>query len=486
MRFLLPRALTAFRALAAFLALFALGVTIADCGPRSSPAPPPALLPGAASASAAPQLAAEPDPGGVARIAADIEYLASNELAGRGTGEPGASLAAEHISKRFAQLGLEPAGDPGKDDVRGFRQPFSVPAREESGPAKSPAASLPSETPAWNIIGRLPARPQSAHASEVVVLAAHYDHLGRGGPGSREPYSKSVHPGADDNASGTALLLEVARRLAGLPGRPARTVLFIAFAAEEAAAAGSLHWVAYPTAPLDRVVAMVNADMVGRMRDDRLMIDGTSSAAGWAPLAAQAGRGLGLDLVFDVEGPHARDHHAFAAENVPVALLFTDMHDDYHRPADLPDRINAIGVERVATFAARLVLGLTEADERLTFLGFMLPTAAIPPPQFGAKHLLITYKGALRAADTVTRTRAAALERAGQARARAKAGEKLEGLVAEYSDEAGAAARGGDLGTFPRGRMLLDFQIGLEKTTVGEISEVVETPFGFHVLLRTR
>jgi hypothetical protein len=233
----------------------------------------------------------------------------------------------------------------------------------------------------------------------VVVVGAHYDHLGHGGAFSRAPGSHDVHPGADDNASGTALLLDVARRLSAFSGRLDRDVLFIAFGAEEIGAVGSRYWVEHPTVPVDHVVAMINADMVGRLRDNKLIVDGVGTSAGWKPLVDKAADGLGFDLAFGGEGFGASDHASFTAARIPVAFFFTGVHPDYHMPSDTADKINNEGEERVATLAARLALSVAEAPDRLTFVdapadphrgmrgGFKVSLGTIPDYAWSGKGL---------------------------------------------------------------------------------------------------
>ncbi|WP_437622570.1 M20/M25/M40 family metallo-hydrolase [Sorangium sp. So ce1151] len=229
----------------------------------------------------------------------------------------------------------------------------------------------PRMAPASNVVGLLPARDGSPHAGEYIVLGAHFDHLGFGGNSySRAPGVHAVHPGADDNASGTAMLLEVARRLAALPARPDRNVLFIAFGAEELGTLGSRHFVDHPPAALagmKPVVAMINADMVGRMREDKLLVDGLGTSPAWKPIVDDAARGLGIALQYGVEGFGASDHASFTASRVPVAFLFTGVHEDYHRPSDTADKINAAGVSRCAVLTARMALALSRRDARLPF-----------------------------------------------------------------------------------------------------------------------
>ncbi|MFO0618745.1 MAG: M20/M25/M40 family metallo-hydrolase [Polyangiaceae bacterium] len=213
-----------------------------------------------------------------------------------------------------------------------------------------------------DVVGWIPAAEGSPSASEWVVLGAHHDHLGMGGANSMAPGVHRVHPGADDNASGTATLLEVARTLSRLPHRPARNLLFIAFGAEELGLIGSREWCDEPTVPIDHVVAMVNADMVGRLRQGKLTIEGTGAEDGWVPFFAPARAGLPLDLdrvVADKFGSRS-DHASFRDVGVPAAFLFTGLHPDYHRPTDTADKINYVGLEDIATFTARLVLGVSE------------------------------------------------------------------------------------------------------------------------------
>ncbi len=221
---------------------------------------------------------------------------------------------------------------------------------------------------AWNVLGALPAREGSPHASEWIVVGAHYDHLGLGGQYSRAPGKREPHLGADDNASGTAMMLEVAYRLAHLSQRPARNVLFAAFGAEEIGLVGSRHWIDHPTIPVANVAAMINADMVGRMRDRQLLVDGVSTANGWPDLVKSASEGLRLQLTFGGEGYGASDHATFTGAKIPVAFLFTGVHEDYHLPSDTADKINVDGISVTSVLAARLARSVSEQDQRMAFV----------------------------------------------------------------------------------------------------------------------
>jgi membrane-associated protease RseP (regulator of RpoE activity) len=221
-----------------------------------------------------------------------------------------------------------------------------------------------------NVVGILPGT-DPALAAEAVVIGAHYDHLGHGGSNSRAPGSTEIHHGADDNASGTALLLEVARRFAALPGRPDRNIVFAAFGAEELGVIGSRHFVDHPPAPIgsaQSVAAMINADMVGRLREDKLLVDGMGTSPAWEPIVKAASEDLGLKITHGSEGFGASDHSSFTGARVPVAFLFTGVHEDYHLPSDTADKVDAEGAARVTTLAARMTLAVAQREERPTFV----------------------------------------------------------------------------------------------------------------------
>ena len=192
-------------------------------------------------------------------------------------------------------------------------------------------------------------------AHEAIVIGAHYDHLGRGGEGSLAPdQAGTVHPGADDNASGTAAVMALARAFASAPRAP-RTLLFVAFAGEEMGLLGSTHFVRAPPLGSVRPVLMVNLDMVGRLRDGVVYVGGVDSGDTLRTLVTDAARGLALtpELRGDPFGPS--DHIAFYAAGVPVVFLFTGAHGDYHRPSDTWDKLNPQGLELVTAFTARIV-----------------------------------------------------------------------------------------------------------------------------------
>ncbi len=255
---------------------------------------------------------------------------------------------------------------------------------------------------AWNVLGALPARKDSKLASEWIVVGAHYDHLGLGNQYSRAPGKREPHFGADDNASGTAMMLEVARRLAQLPERPLRNVLFAAWGAEEIGLVGSRWFIDHPTVPLANVNAMINADMVGRLRERQLLVDGTATADPWNGLVKRAAEGLRLQVTFGAEGYGASDHASFTGAKIPVAFLFTGVHDDYHMPSDTADKLNIEGISTISVLAARLARSVADQDARMAFVeppsdphrmgrgGFKVSLGTLPDYAYQGKGLRLT------------------------------------------------------------------------------------------------
>lgn len=221
------------------------------------------------------------------------------------------------------------------------------------------------ERRAANVVGILPGT-DPARAGEAIVIGAHYDHLGHVGG--------AIHPGADDNASGTAVALGLARAFAGAGGAP-RTLVFALFGAEELGLLGSRHYVAEPSVPLARTVAMLNFDMVGRMRDDRIHVGGVDSGTTLRGLVADAARAEGLNLAAH-GGPWApSDHLRFYTAGAPVLFFHTGRHDDYHRPSDTADKLNGSGLARIAAMAMGLVERLA-GEPRPQYV-------SLPPPARG-------------------------------------------------------------------------------------------------------
>jgi hypothetical protein len=237
------------------------------------------------------------------------------------------------------------------------------------------------ELPGWRIVGDINVSRTRAeiknviavlegdgpHADETIVVGAHYDHLGWGGEGSFVPNLKEIHNGADDNASGTSALLEVARRLATRPEKLPRRVVFIAFTGEERGLLGSAYYCAHPLYPLDKTVAMLNMDMVGRLEDEKLSVQGADTADEFGPILDRLNEALGFKITRQSGGFGPSDHSSFYGYKIPVMHFFTGIHKDYHRPSDDFDKINVPGMRRVADLVADMTIAIADADSRPTY-----------------------------------------------------------------------------------------------------------------------
>jgi hypothetical protein len=219
------------------------------------------------------------------------------------------------------------------------------------------------EADSRNVLAILP----GTDGKETVVLGAHYDHLGFGGVNSAAPGETAVHHGADDNASGTAMLVEVARILAAEGPFP-RTILFAAFSGEERGLLGSAHYTANATTPLADTAAMVNLDMVGRLDADKVIVHGTGTGTGLESLVDRLVAAHGFEAAKEPGGFGPSDHSSFYARKIPVLHLFTGSHSDYHRPTDTADKLNYAGMVRLTRLVADIVKELATAPERPAYI----------------------------------------------------------------------------------------------------------------------
>ncbi|REK12434.1 MAG: PDZ domain-containing protein [Planctomycetota bacterium] len=200
-------------------------------------------------------------------------------------------------------------------------------------------------------------------ADETIVIGAHYDHLGYGGSGSAAPGVHEIHNGADDNGSGTTVLIEVARDIVAR-GKLPRRIVFIAFTGEERGLVGSARYVREPLFPIDKTVAMLNLDMVGRLTDEKLIVHGTGTATEFDALVDRFGKDYGFDITKKPGGFGPSDHSSFYSAKVPVLFFFTGSHKDYHRPSDDFDKLNIPGMRRIAEMVAEIGVTLAKADTR--------------------------------------------------------------------------------------------------------------------------
>jgi Peptidase family M28/PDZ domain len=321
---------------------------------------------GLASAVAAPlaaQASAPQDAAAATRVQADINYLAADARDGRGINTPGLDSAAAYLAREFAGLKLVPGGSDG------YFQPFMI---DSSAPGVLHTTMRGAHVK--NIIGVLPGA--GPLAGQVIVIGAHYDHLGYDEPGMTDPQNMGVvHNGADDNASGAAGVVELARRFTQRAPKSRRTIVFMEFTAEEVGDVGSEHYVKHPAFPLDSTVAMLNMDMVGRLRNGRLIVYGVKTAPQFESLLDSLNATYRFDLHPTGDGWGPSDQASFYAAGIPVLFFFTDLHKDYHAATDDADKINAPGEAKVLDLVHDVAWNLATRPDRPTYVSFPPPKA---------------------------------------------------------------------------------------------------------------
>lgn len=291
-------------------------------------------------------------------MAQHVTTLAAEEMEGRGPGSQGIDLAADYIAAQFKEYGLEPAGDDGT-----YFQSFTATTSDDQREVtiKNVVAVLPGTNTDW--------------ADQSVVVSAHYDHLGHGWPGVRTGNEGMLHPGADDNASGVAVMLELAKNLSQNL-TPKRSIVFAAFTGEESGLLGSRHYVENTANyPAGKTIGNVNLDTIGRLGDNPVIVFGAPSAKEWQFIfmGATAVTGVQTEIVTNVV--NASDHVAFDEAGVPAVQLFSGTNGDYHRPSDTADKIDPAGMVKVASIAREAIQYLSEREEPLTFKGTTAPQA---------------------------------------------------------------------------------------------------------------
>ena len=278
---------------------------------------------------------------------ARIGFLASDALRGRDTPSPGLEAAAAYLASEFARLGLQPAGDPGSYIQRYPLQPRRRRATSEAAPAQGAPPLVP------NVVALLPGS-DPALRDTYVIFSAHMDHVGVRRP---DATGDSIYNGADDDASGTAALVEMAEAFAALPNRPARSVVFLAVSGEEKGLLGSAYYADHPTIPLEGIVANVNMDMISRNSPDTIVAIGQEYST-LGPLVlrvAAAHPDVRLTVIRD-PWPQERlffrsDHYNFVRKEIPALFFFSGLHEDYHRASDEVEKIDADKAARVARLA---------------------------------------------------------------------------------------------------------------------------------------
>lgn len=285
-------------------------------------------------------------------IMSHITYLASDELEGRGTGTPGEEKAAEYIISKFKTWNIAPAGD-----NNSYLQEFAFEAGMHGKGGRTGKAN--------NVAGFL-----DNSADYTVIIGAHYDHLGKGEDGhSLDPHAKGqIHNGADDNASGTAGVLELARFFAMNNETEPFNFLFICFSGEELGLLGSEYYANNPTINLEDATCMLNMDMVGRLKKDNpvLEVSGVGTAPEWNNILEKFQSGA-MKIQMDSAGVGPSDHSSFYNKQIPVLHFFTGTHTDYHKPGDDTEKINPAGEEAVLMVMSGVIAQLP-TDRKLEFL----------------------------------------------------------------------------------------------------------------------
>lgn len=290
-----------------------------------------------------------------------VAFLASQELGGRFPGTAGDTLASEFILERLRGLRLKPVLKGKKK--KAYYHDFTYGKTEERT--------------THNILAVLPGKDKQLK-NEYIVVGSHYDHLGMGGQGSgsRRPDTLAVHPGADDNASGDAVVLELARHFKKV--RSPRSIIFAFFGAEEQGLVGSKTFVEWmknedenrKNLPSDikGIVAMVNLDMVGRMRDDAMSVSGTGTSSSFKALAENVGKQTNLKISCTADGYGASDQASFVAADIPVLFLTTGGHMEYHTPFDKPHTLNYDGMQQTLDYAKELISQLAQMPQRPDYI----------------------------------------------------------------------------------------------------------------------
>jgi len=294
------------------------------------------------------QLAAQIDQN---KLKQHIRILSADSLQGRGTGSEGERMACNYIESQFRKIELKPAGE-----AKGFRQSF---------PFKGGVHGTGTEGTANNIIGFI-----DNGANETIIIGAHYDHLGMGENGSSldaNPQGK-IHNGADDNASGVAGVIEMARYFANNKKKERYNFLIITFSGEELGLFGSKYFTEHPTLDLSKVNYMINLDMVGRLDPvtKSLAVSGTGTSSIWENELKKLSSEK-LNIKTDSAGVGPSDHTSFYLKNIPVLHFFTGSHSDYHKPSDDWGKINYAGEKQVLELIIKLIEDL-DSTPRLNFL----------------------------------------------------------------------------------------------------------------------
>lgn len=287
------------------------------------------------------------------KIKDDVAFLADDDLQGRETGTEGEQKAAKYIAARFKEMGLQPKG------TDGFLQPFNFKPKTDPHQEVSYTNSNEDGTiTGRNVVGYI-----DNQATNTIVIGAHYDHLGFGSEGSLHRGEKAIHNGADDNASGVSVMLDLAAKL--LKTNIQNNYLFIAFSGEEMGLLGSNFFVKNATVPVENINYMINMDMVGRLKKDKaLAVHGVGTSPLWSQTISA--HNDGFKLVEHESGVGPSDHTSFYLSDVPVLHFFTGQHTDYHKPGDDSEKLNYEGMDAISTYIYNIISDLDD-NKKLAF-----------------------------------------------------------------------------------------------------------------------
>lgn len=283
----------------------------------------------------------------------DVFALADDTFNGRETGTEGELQAAQYIEQRFKEIGLQPKGY-----QNNFTQTFTFrPSANPHEDTEFTGLKSDSTLTGTNVIGYLDKK-----AANTVVIGAHYDHLGMGGEGSLHREGKAIHNGADDNASGVAVLLNLAQKLSSVENTN-YNYLFIAFSGEEMGLLGSNYFVKNPTIAISNIAYMLNMDMVGRLNEENTL---AVHGVGTSPIFKQtlfANNKVGLNIAEHESGVGPSDHTSFYLADIPVLHFFTGQHEDYHKPGDDAEKLNYEGMEKISQYIYAIIDDLNDTNE---------------------------------------------------------------------------------------------------------------------------
>ncbi|MGV8879418.1 MAG: M28 family peptidase [Sphingobacteriaceae bacterium] len=284
-----------------------------------------------------------------------ITFLSSDKNKGRYPGTKENKRVTRYIRKAFKRSGIKPFG-------KRYFQQFTAKMRVKKGVTDTPYVKT------CNVIGVITGSDPIL-SKEFIVLGAHYDHLGMGGVSSKKPDTVAIHHGADDNASGTAALMEIGEKLAANKNLLKRSILLIAFGAEEQGLLGSIYFTEHPVLPLSQIKLMINMDMVGRLNAEKqVYMGGAGTYPGGVELMKNLGKALNLNPVVHAGDVGGSDHVSFYSKSISVMGLHTGGHPQYHTPEDVSSLINIPGEKLVCEYIYNALMNLANREEPIYFI----------------------------------------------------------------------------------------------------------------------